>query len=288
MGKKEYDGVKSDIFSLGVVLFNLVTGACGFDISTVNDKYYKFIVEADNSGNYDNYWDSIKFNTDKIKPSEDFKNLYISMVAHDPKKRSTMKEILESNWLKELNDLSSQESEELEKAVLNKLKNLYKEIKDSDLRIIIRDNIIKEKKLTTKGYNSENSNAYFKSDVEPKYISKDRINLNYFIEIIGDLSEVDFMNDLANKIDEKLKNKMNFKSKENLKLEIFFEYNKNEIEKVDSTMEIELLKYGEGDYLLEFLNIKGNIADYYEHFCEIKEIIKKYLFANCLDVDIKD
>ena len=108
--------------------------------------------------------------------------------------------------------------------------------------------------------------------MEPKYISKDRINLNHFIEIIGDLSEVDFMNDLANKIDEKLKNKMSFKAKENLKLEIFFEYDKNEIEKVDSTMEIELLKYETGDYLLEFINTKGNIADYYEHFCEIKEI----------------
>ena len=286
--RKEYDGVKSDIFSLGVVLFNLVTGICGFDTSEVNDKYYKFIVEANSSGNYETYWDSIKFITDKIKLSEDFKNLYTSMVAYDSKKRPTTREILESNWLNELNNLSSQEREELEKDVLNKLKNLYKEIKDSDLRIIIRDNIIKEKKFTTKGFNSENSNVYFKSDVEPKYISKDRINLNHFIEIIGDLSEVDFMNDLANKIDEKLKNKMNFKSKENLKLEIFFEYDKNEIEKVDSTMEIELLKYKTGDYLLEFLNTKGNIEDYYEHFCEIKEIIKKDLFANCLDVDIKD
>ena len=85
--RKEYDGVKSDIFSLGVVLFNLVTGICGFDISTINDKY-KFIIEADSSGNYDNYWDSIKFITDKIKPSEDFKNLYISMVAYDPKKKT--------------------------------------------------------------------------------------------------------------------------------------------------------------------------------------------------------
>ena len=108
--------------------------------------------------------------------------------------------------------------------------------------------------------------------MEPKYISKDRINLNHFIEIIGDLPEVDFMNDLANIIDEKLKNKMSFKSKENLKLELFFEYDKNEIEKVESTMEIELLKYETGDYLLEFLNTKGDIADYYEHFCEIKEI----------------
>ena len=199
-----------------------------------------------------------------------------------------MKEILDSNWLKELNDLSSQEREELEKAVLNNLKNLYKEIKDSDLKIRISDNIIEEKKLATKGFNSTNSNVYFESDMEPKYISKDRINLNHFIEIIGDLSEVDFMNDLANKIDEKLKNKMSFKSKENLKLELFFEYDKNEIEKVESTMEIELLKYEKGDYLLEFLNTKGDIADYYEHFCEIKEIIIKDLFSNCLDVDIKD
>ena len=286
--EKEYDGVKSDIFSLGVVLFNLVTRSFGFRRSIVKDDYYQFIIEADSSGNYENYWDSIKFITNKIKLSEDFKNLYTSMVAYDPKKRPTTKEILESNWLKKLNDLSSQEREKLENDVLNNLKNLYKEIKDSDLRIIIRDNIIKEKKLTTKGYNSENSNVYFKSDVEPKYISKDRINLNHFIEIIGDLPEVDFMNDLANKIDEKLKNKMSFKSKENLKLELFFEYDKNEIEKVESTMEIELLKYETGDYLLEFINTKGNIADYYEHFCEIKEIIKTDLFANCLDVDIKD
>ena len=286
--EKEYDGVKSDIFSLGVILFNLVTRSFGFCRSIVKDDYYKFIIEADSSGNYENYWDSIKFITNKIKLSEDFKNLYTSMVAYDPKKRPTTKEILESNWLKKLNDLSKEEREKLENDVLNNLKNLYEEIKDSDLKIRISDNIIEEKKLITKGSNSTNSNVYFESDMEPKYISKDRINLNHFIEIIGDLPEVDFMNDLANIIDEKLKNKMSFKSKENLKLELFFEYDKNEIEKVESTMEIELLKYEKGDYLLEFLNTKGDIADYYEHFCEIKEIIKTDLFANCLDVDIKD
>ena len=74
--EKEYDGVKSDIFSLGVILFNLVTRSFGFCRSIVKDDYYKYIIEADSSGNYVNYWDSIKFITNKIKLSEDFKNLY--------------------------------------------------------------------------------------------------------------------------------------------------------------------------------------------------------------------
>ena len=37
--KDEFDGKKSDIFSLGAVLFNLVTGVCGFATSKQNDKY---------------------------------------------------------------------------------------------------------------------------------------------------------------------------------------------------------------------------------------------------------
>ena len=150
--EKEYDGVKSDIFSLGVVLFNLVTRSFGFLRSIVKDDYYKFIIEADSSGNYENYWDSIKFITNKIKLSEDFKNLYTSMVAYDPKKRPTTKEILESNWLKKLNDLSKEEREKLENDVLNNLKNLYEEIKDSDLKIRISDNIIEEKKINNKRF----------------------------------------------------------------------------------------------------------------------------------------
>ena len=50
--KDEFDGKKSDIFSLGAVLFNLVTGVCGFATSKQNDKYYKHI----RNKNYEKYW----------------------------------------------------------------------------------------------------------------------------------------------------------------------------------------------------------------------------------------
>ena len=41
--KDEFDGKKSDIFSLGAVLFVLVAGHYGFVTSQENDKYYKHI-----------------------------------------------------------------------------------------------------------------------------------------------------------------------------------------------------------------------------------------------------
>ena len=42
---KKYTGVKADVFSLGVILFNLVTGMYGFLTSEVDDGYYKFIYQ---------------------------------------------------------------------------------------------------------------------------------------------------------------------------------------------------------------------------------------------------
>ena len=38
-------------------------------------------------------------------------------------------------------------------------------------------------------------------------------------------------------------------------------------------MEIELFKYQNGEYLLEFLRTGGKFPDYYNHFFEIKKLI---------------
>ena len=38
-----YNGFKTDIFSLGVILFNLVTGIMGFKKANINDNLYNFI-----------------------------------------------------------------------------------------------------------------------------------------------------------------------------------------------------------------------------------------------------
>ena len=69
---KKYNGIKSDIFSLGVVLFKLVTGKFGFESAKEDDKSYELI----RNGKFSEYLESKKDRIDEINPSEDFKNLY--------------------------------------------------------------------------------------------------------------------------------------------------------------------------------------------------------------------
>ena len=49
--EKEYSGEKADIFSLGVVLFNLVTGRIGFHTSKTDDPIYSLIIEGEKKWN---------------------------------------------------------------------------------------------------------------------------------------------------------------------------------------------------------------------------------------------
>ena len=55
INNQPYSGDKADIFSLGVILFYLVTGINGFGTSKNNDIYYKFIM----IGNSDQYWNNV-------------------------------------------------------------------------------------------------------------------------------------------------------------------------------------------------------------------------------------
>lgn len=68
--RKVYDGRKSDIFSLGVILFISVLGLFPFGEAKKDDFYYNILLE----GNINKYWD--KFNK-KHHLSDDFKNLII-------------------------------------------------------------------------------------------------------------------------------------------------------------------------------------------------------------------
>ena len=125
---KDYDGEKADIFSLGVLLFNLLNGKPPFisaeiiDYGTNKEKLYKYI-----NKNSDFYWIIMGL----TELSLDFKKLFIRMVAYDPNKRPTITEILNDDWLKEITNLKPDEFKIYEE-------NLIKELKK-------REEIIKEK-----------------------------------------------------------------------------------------------------------------------------------------------
>ena len=80
---KLYDGRQTDIFSLGVVIYIIVTGRFAFETATRTDKYYKLIIDEE----YEKYWKK----TGGRHLSSDFKDMIQKMLHYDPNKRPTIK-----------------------------------------------------------------------------------------------------------------------------------------------------------------------------------------------------
>ena len=253
--EEKFNGEKADIFSLGVVLFLLVNKKYGFDKSKKTDKYYGLIVEK----KYDEYWKKLKLEN----LSDDFKNLYVKMVAFEPGERPTFDEILNSAWLKDVSNLTQGDEDKIKK----ELKEKYDNFK-SEKEVKFEKKIEKEGLITKK-------------------ISNNRLIINKSIKINGNIKEVEFMNFFANKINEKYKDNCFIEaSKKGLKFEMEFdnegeeeeekeEKEEKEEENAECKIVVELFKYEDGGYLLEFRRTGGKIPEYYKHFLELKEIITK-------------
>ena len=261
---EEFNGEKADIFSLGATLFVLVTGNYGFRDSKEDNYIYKLIRKK----KYEEYWKLFG-----RELPEDFKNLYLSMVAHNPKERPTFEEILNSAWLKDVSNLTEEE----ENKIKDELKEKYDKFK-SENEIFVEEKIDSEG-LETRGGGDDENDIFKDRSLKPKKITKGRLNINKSIKINGNVDEIVFMNNLANKIIEKYKDNCYVEaSKKNLKFEVEFD-NEGEEEKEEenseSKMVVELFKYEEGGYLLEFRRTGGNVTEYYKRFSELKEIITK-------------
>ena len=70
---KPYNGIISDIFNFGQMLFNIVTRMLGFTEAKKNDLYYKYIMIKQ----FDKYWKSIHLSN--LNLTQNFKELYIKM-----------------------------------------------------------------------------------------------------------------------------------------------------------------------------------------------------------------
>lgn len=100
---RPYYGVQADIFSLGVCLFVIVTGKMPFKRAVFKDLHYKLIIEQ----NYEAYWEKIE--SILIPISNEFKELFETMISYDPCLRPSLEEIVYSNWLKNTDTIASKE-----------------------------------------------------------------------------------------------------------------------------------------------------------------------------------
>ena len=114
ISNKPYDGILADIFCLGQILFNLVNHINGFNYASSKDHYYKLIILK----KYGQYW-NILGRAYGVVLSQEFKNLFIKMVDVNPDERPTIEEILNDEWMKEINHLNEEERNALENEIRN-------------------------------------------------------------------------------------------------------------------------------------------------------------------------
>ena len=115
---KGYDGIKNDIFSLGVLLFVMTIGQFPFETTTYSDEKYKHIIK----GRFTKFWEFFNY----IDISEEFKDLINSLISLNPAKRLSIDKILIHPWITKHNEIHYNNNISLN----NKLNN---EIFDQDI-----------------------------------------------------------------------------------------------------------------------------------------------------------
>ena len=280
---KPYDGIKADIFSLGVTLFVLINKKPCFYKADVKNKIYKTIILKKG---YEYY---LKVND--IKVTKDFLDLFYKMVAFEEKDRpNNIQEILKDKWFKEIKDLNDDEIKILEDQIrleFEKRKEMF------DEKTKTEKNITLEK---TNKEGNEKIKEYFKNNVNIRLI-KDEIKMDNYIKINGNLNTIEFMNIFANKIEFYYSCHIE-PSNENLTFNAIFKKEENEeeeneendeedeeldfdnIQQIDKELNIQvkLFKYENSDhYILRFIKEAGYLTDYYRYLLKFINLAKKLI-----------
>ena len=276
-----YDGIKADIFSLGITLLRLVTGKQ----EDLVEKMKKAIKE-------NKLEDFNKMLNNRIKDtSPEFQSLIVKMIDLDPEKRPIIDDILTNPWFAEVNDNDLNQQSDYIKEF-----NKREEIKNSK-----NDSIESSETSSIECYNSnraleDEDYEYFKNDYKMELVNED--NLKDYIKIIGNISNPrKFMNSIANKISKDNENYEIETSNNKYKFYVNLEYEieddeegfENEIEedmedeyiddennglnKKDLKILIELLLTINNNYLIRFYKKSGDLEDYYEKLNRIKSLL---------------
>jgi len=271
---RKYNGVKADIFSLGVVLFILVVGEICFQKAYIDNEYYRC------------------------------KNLHVKMISYFPELRPSIEDILKDPWMKEVTSLDDKEYSKLEKEVYNEFKNREIDVVSSNETINSDSSSSSENPNGINRGLSDDEVRYFDLNLTPKYIQDTKLNMDNYIKINGNLRPCEFMNSLANEIVKNFEDNVKIdESKNALKFNVIFKEtlkeveepdeelkkeldklsleNSEEIEEVidkkDCVIQIKLFQSLNGGYIVRFVKKEGEIEDYYKNLDSIKSIIKKII-----------
>ena len=131
-----YNGIRSDIFSLGQFLFYLITGKIAFKAPNINEVPYSLI----RNHQFNHFWALYP----NLNLSDNFKNLFVRMIAYNPDERPTIDQILNDVWMQEINNLNADQIQNLENQIIQELQNREAAIQNLNMQqqaIHIDDNI---------------------------------------------------------------------------------------------------------------------------------------------------
>lgn len=133
-----YDGQSVDLFACGVILFSMLTGIPPFMAAEREDMFYRQIMEKTTI-----FWKAHNSGKTKGFFSDEFKHLFSSMVAHDPKERLCLADVIGHPWLQ--GDIATPEevkAEMAEKHDVIKNRNAEKEaekLAEKQIKQVIRE-----------------------------------------------------------------------------------------------------------------------------------------------------
>ena len=123
---KKYEGDQIDIFSLGASLFVLLTKKNAFKKAT-KDKNTSELVNILYSlikhKYYQIYWTILENNYDVKSLSDNFKKLFLKMVAYNPKERPTIEQIKQDEWLKDVINATPEQIMNLKNKMISEIEN---------------------------------------------------------------------------------------------------------------------------------------------------------------------
>jgi len=122
---KSYDGKKADIFSIGAILFVLMTKNFGFSeakVNNVSSNVKNLLYKLIKMKAYDRYWKLLEksYNINNLTPK--FKNLYLKMVAYNPEDRPSIEEIRQDEFLADIVKASEERINFLREKMIKEIK----------------------------------------------------------------------------------------------------------------------------------------------------------------------